>query len=203
MKLCNFCLEEKDESDFYKQSNRKDLKTKCKKCHSEYSKEYQEKHREEANKRVQKYREKHPDKILQYNQGHKKERCEAVKRYNKKNRDSIKKYMTEYNSRYIKTKTSKFHQWKTRVEHLLKKRGISSSMTREEWESFWQKPCEYCGNKIETIGIDRIDNTKGYALDNCNPCCSICNRTKGQLSLEEFRNWSKTLFKDSTTREVS
>jgi hypothetical protein len=41
-------------------------------------------------------------------------------------------------------------------------------------------PCFYCNHKseLETIGIDRVDNTKGYTEENCVSCCWKCNRIK-------------------------
>jgi len=57
-----------------------------------------------------------------------------------------------------------------------------------------QKNCEYCGNEPQTIaspknpnstlkqyvynGIDRVNSAEGYTVENCVPCCSICNRMK-------------------------
>lgn len=42
------------------------------------------------------------------------------------------------------------------------------------------KPCYYCDyyKEDEVNGIDRLDNDKHYTLDNCVPCCEICNRMK-------------------------
>src|SRR6267378_3485143 len=41
----------------------------------------------------------------------------------------------------------------------------------EEFTSFWQKPCYYCGNEIVTIGLDKINNDIGYQMDNIVSCC--------------------------------
>jgi len=60
------------------------------------------------------------------------------------------------------------------------------SLSFNEFKKFWQKPCYYCGGKIETIGLDRIDNQRGYFLDNVVPCCYPCNSMKGKLSKDEF-----------------
>ena len=35
-------------------------------------------------------------------------------------------------------------------------------------------------------GIDRIDSSKGYSLDNCVPCCPLCNRLKSDLDKNMF-----------------
>jgi len=48
--------------------------------------------------------------------------------------------------------------------------------------------CSYCGGSIETIGIDRINSTLGYVLDNVTACCSICNTMKFTLNVDDFLN---------------
>lgn len=35
-------------------------------------------------------------------------------------------------------------------------------------------------------GIDRVDNHKGYLLDNVKPCCKRCNFLKRHLELSDF-----------------
>ena len=44
-----------------------------------------------------------------------------------------------------------------------------------------------------TNGIDRFDNTIGYELHNCVPCCGFCNFAKGKHTYQEFKNWIKDL----------
>lgn len=45
-------------------------------------------------------------------------------------------------------------------------------------------PCYYCNNKLGNVqlenglGLDRINNDRGYENENVIPCCSICNRTR-------------------------
>jgi hypothetical protein len=76
------------------------------------------------------------------------------------------------------------------------KRNIEWLLTDEEFKSFWGQPCSYCGNDIETIGIDRVDNNEGYYLNNCTPCCSICNKMKLDLSHDDFINKIKQIIKN-------
>lgn len=59
------------------------------------------------------------------------------------------------------------------------------TLTFAEFMIFWQKDCIY-GCKIETIGLDRIDSSQGYALNNCQPMCYPHNRMKMDLSVGEF-----------------
>lgn len=42
-------------------------------------------------------------------------------------------------------------------------------------------------------GIDRIDSTKGYNIDNCVACCSVCNIAKRNMPLNDFINWVKRI----------
>jgi hypothetical protein len=67
-----------------------------------------------------------------------------------------------------------------------KSRGLTFDLTLEQFETFWNKPCSYCGSAILTIGLDRIDNKVGYILDNLVSCCWPCNRLKGGFNRDEF-----------------
>jgi hypothetical protein len=74
-----------------------------------------------------------------------------------------------------------------------------------------KQPCTYCGKIdvknvhtsegknaskerylecfVSINGIDRIDSTKGYELDNCTPCCKVCNVRKMDLTQLELAQW--------------
>lgn len=67
-----------------------------------------------------------------------------------------------------------------------KNRDIDWDLTREQFMSFWLKPCFYCGGDIPTVGLDRIDNSKGYVFENLVPCCGLCNRMKSVMSIADF-----------------
>lgn len=87
-----------------------------------------------------------------------------------------------------------------------KKRGLEWSLTEERFKEIAQKDCYYCGAKPNNIrkahgyngdyiynGIDRVDNIKGYIIDNIVPCCKTCNLAKNNLTLQEFKDWIKRL----------
>jgi hypothetical protein len=67
-----------------------------------------------------------------------------------------------------------------------KPRNIHFNISFEEFKTFWQQPCHYCGDQIETIGLDRIDNNIGYELYNLRPCCTTCNVAKNDQTEEAF-----------------
>ena len=94
------------------------------------------------------------------------------------------------------SKNNLYYQYKKCAE----KRKYAFDLTKEEFCNMVIKPCHYCGNKCQSIikgqgktsgdfyytGIDRWNNTLGYDMQNCVPCCKICNSMKNTLSEEEF-----------------
>jgi len=69
--------------------------------------------------------------------------------------------------------------WKSfcrRVE----KRDKENTLSESDFINIISKSCYYCGyqNDKEVLGIDRLDNNKGYSLENCVTSCKICNRMK-------------------------
>ena len=64
---------------------------------------------------------------------------------------------------------------------LAKYKGKSWTLTFEQYETIINMPCYYC-NSILTgsgVGLDRIENSKGYELNNVLSCCGECNYTRG------------------------
>jgi len=83
-------------------------------------------------------------------------------------------------------------------------RGLEFSLDRAAFEKLVLSDCAYCGaaqSKTLRIngrsvsvcfnGIDRIQSTKGYAAENCAPCCETCNRAKSDMPLEKFLSWAR------------
>lgn len=83
-----------------------------------------------------------------------------------------------------------------------RRRGIEWNLTEKQFADITQKDCYYCGakpnNMIKSIhcngdyiynGIDRVDNNKGYTINNVVPCCFKCNRAKDTYTLQEYKNW--------------
>lgn len=83
-----------------------------------------------------------------------------------------------------------------------KDKGRPFDLTKEQFVSIMSRDCSYCGvsptakdspyvrNNLMSIhpmnGIDRIDSSLGYTLDNSAPCCSRCNQIKMDMDLGEF-----------------
>ena len=72
------------------------------------------------------------------------------------------------------------------IKTCAKRRGYEFHVTLEEYEKhIWNKPCNYCGGKTQN-GIDRVDNSIGYKIENCVPCCKDCNKMKLTFSVDNF-----------------
>jgi hypothetical protein len=84
-----------------------------------------------------------------------------------------------------------------------KRKNLEFSLTLADFYYLMKLPCIYC-NKINDIkdgktkvffmGIDRIDNNKGYFWENCVPACKECNTSKSSCSIELMRKileWKK------------
>ena len=67
-----------------------------------------------------------------------------------------------------------------------KRRGFKITLTKDEFLSFWNKPCHYCGDITPTTNLDRSDSSKGYLLDNVLTCCPPCNYMKMLMTEEQF-----------------
>lgn len=81
------------------------------------------------------------------------------------------------------------------------KRGYKFLITSDYFRELIKKHCYYCNNApsvrfknctvdpILANGVDRIDNYKDYTIENCVPCCKICNTAKNSLGIKEFKDW--------------
>jgi len=81
----------------------------------------------------------------------------------------------------------------SQFKHGAKIRGLVFELSFQEFRAYYGRPCWYCGCKIYTVGLDRIDNFKGYLKDNVIPCCGTCNRMKMDLTAEFFIEHAKRI----------
>jgi|LakMenE18May11ns_1017448.scaffolds.fasta_scaffold9128530_1 hypothetical protein len=104
--------------------------------------------------------------------------------YAKEYREKNKAWIAAKNKIRKQGLSEKFSSYK----YAAKKRGYEFDLTIEDFKTFWNKPCFYCGTDINGIGIDRIDNNIGYQMFNCVSCCSICNQIKMDLDYFTLRD---------------
>src|SRR3954468_20056170 len=127
------------------------------------------------------YYDLHREERLAYD----KTRTAYQKEYRNNHKDKIKSYLQKYRA----TPKGKYSSYRKHAEY----RKIIFELTLEEFTELVLLPCSYCGG--EGGGIDRIENSKGYNLLNCSPCCYDCNTSKNDRSREEFIEWAKRIVK--------
>jgi hypothetical protein len=173
MKRCPRCGNSKDPSCFSKTVRNKDgLYCYCKECHKQIQKTNKQKIKERQHR---------------YYLEHKEEKLRWQKSYAESHKEQISAYSKVYQKEYFKkTQCTVGHRYKA-YKGDAKRRNIEFHLTFEEFASFWQQPCEYCGVVMDIVGIDRKDNLWHYDIDNCVSCCRICNWAKGQISLADWQ----------------
>jgi len=71
-----------------------------------------------------------------------------------------------------------------------KRRGYSFMLTFEDCSGLFLDNCHYCGKhsveEVKIHGLDRVDNEKGYSIDNVVTCCEQCNVAKATQTYEDF-----------------
>lgn len=72
------------------------------------------------------------------------------------------------------------------AKQISKRTGREFTLTEDEYRQLRNKPCRYCfHNLTETgLGMDRLDNSRGYVLGNVVPCCEVCNSIKSNIFTE-------------------
>jgi len=90
-----------------------------------------------------------------------------------------------------------------------KRTGLFFKLTEEQFEKITKENCFYCGEVPNGIakarrsrnngdyvynGIDRVNNSKGYTVDNIVPCCKQCNMAKSDKNQKDFLLWIKKIY---------
>ena len=145
------------------------------KYHREYHKAWYVKNKEKKDSQNKEWARNNPEKSK-----------EIKRRFDSDNPELVKIYL----SRYIKTDLGKYRTLKGSAV----KRNYGVEITFEQYCEITSKPCVYCGESKERIGIDRIENTKGYTLENSAPSCTPCNMMKKTMSVQEFLERIKKIY---------
>lgn len=96
-----------------------------------------------------------------------------------------------------------------------KRKNIDFDLIKEEFRSLTQNNCFYCNSEPSNIkkaqksngeyrynGLDRIDNSRGYTMDNIVSCCENCNKAKRDLSIDDFLKWAMMIAKNIHKAEL-
>lgn len=120
------------------------------------------------------------------------------------NRKNILRYQKNRN-KYLK-RAKEYNRTPAGRFYYMKKRGKKCSISKEQfitWFNSQKKNCCYCGVKFVKYGdirfspsIDRIDNSKGYHIDNICLCCYRCNMIKKDwFTFQEMKMIGELLIK--------
>lgn len=89
-----------------------------------------------------------------------------------------------------------------------KKAKLSFCISKEIFVKLISNKCYYCSDDPKNHkyvtnngvlvynGLDRVDNTLGYTVDNVVTCCAECNWMKGEMSREDFFIRMKKILKN-------
>ena len=182
-------IDEKEYQKRYRESHKEEMKI--------YSKQYYKTHKKQIMERVKQYNASHKDKRKGYCKKYSDTHREHIRNYQKKHlkshRECSKKYY-DSNRELCNERTKKcfdsnplnrYRVYKTSAKY----RNIVFNLSREEFSNIITQPCFYCGEtSIPYGGIDRMNNEKniGYAINNCVPCCKMCNKIKNKFSKDDF-----------------
>lgn len=100
--------------------------------------------------------------------------------------------------RYLGKGVSSFNSLFGLYQKLAAERNLLFTLSRKQFEDLILGCCFYCGiipnqwgckKDVLHHGIDRVNNTKGYTIDNCVSCCKTCNCAKSKMPQQEFLDW--------------
>ena len=92
--------------------------------------------------------------------------------------------------------------------------NVAFELSEDEFRQLISSDCFYCGSAPSNVfknksgngdliynGIDRLDPTKGFVIDNVVPACADCNCAKGTRSVDDFIAWIKRVNNHICARE--
>ena len=202
-KICSTCCQEYPMDHF--QGLLGETKT-CQACRENNKKQDEKRDKEHINA-LSRVNSKKPERIATKNEWkeNNKEKCveyydkfrqrqieENPEEYLKRNAENQRRWRENNPERTAQLKensrnnpASKFTNYKREAC----KKNLAFELTFEQFESFVRTPCYYCNEftaNCEINGVDRLDSTKPYILDNCVPSCKMCNMMKNTLNEYTF-----------------
>jgi len=125
---------------------------------------------EQNKKWCKEYRLRNLDRLREYDRN----------RRELKNQQQNTRYSTSLRYRFVARRNASIH------------REIDWNLSEKQFCEMVILPCHYCGVNAEfndstrNSGLDRKDNLIGYHIDNCVPCCYMCNTIKRSKTWEKW-----------------
>jgi len=127
------------------------------------------------------------------------------------NLNSIRNWERNRGNRALPKGVAAFNHLIGKYKCNAKSRKIDWNLTDDEARYLMRLPCYYCGSlpryhkdsatfkglngDFPANGLDRIDSSKGYSIDNVVPCCKYCNTMKRSLSIKKFKTHIEKIYK--------
>ena len=146
----------------------------------------------------QQWREDNYEKVVMYwmnSRQHKIERV-GIEEYLKDNAENAQNWRNNNPDKKIEFNENRRNSYESQYGvygRSAELKQLEFTITFDEYEKIVKNPCHYCGiiqdrGTEQFNGIDRVNNTIGYILDNCVSCCKMCNYMKNTLSGNVFVN---------------
>jgi len=197
LKQCSSCKEIKALSEFSRRKAATDgLRSSCKECdkitHAEYRDNPQNKEYEDSYKLT--YREENRERELNYTRGWRERNIDKLSEYGRKwHLNNKEKHNATARIRMNKWAKDNPERHRNHARHYrARSHKALGSHTVEQWTkmlSFFCGFCPCCG-KEEKLTLDHIRPlSKGGTnyIDNAQPLCKVCNSTKGNNAIVDYR----------------
>lgn len=94
------------------------------------------------------------------------------------------------------------------IRKTYRNKGLTYSLSDDQLFELLKDDCHYCGKEPSNIkrdsikkhidefvysGVDRVDNNRGYEVENVVSCCKQCNVAKNNMTHSEFITMCKTI----------
>ena len=197
VKTCTCCGVTKSITEFSGNGNG-GIKSRCKPCCSAQTREWQLQNPEKAREHVSTWRERNREKdrenAREWRAKNPDKHREAAKAWAQKNKDKIAQ--AKLRKELSLTPEEKLYKLYHAARRSHPRRNKEFDLTLEHLLDLWRDQCGLCaytklplvaqGNQINSISIDRVDNSKGYIVGNVQLVCAAINRMKSVYSENEF-----------------
>lgn len=139
------------------------------------------------------WKENNYEKVAEYGLTSRQNKIEknGVEEYLKTNAEHAKKWREDNPEKVEQNNKAKINNIKLQYGVYQRSAGLKQlpfEMTQDEFERVVKNPCKYCGIIQDKgfNGIDRLDSSVGYTMENIVSCCSMCNYMKNTVSATVF-----------------
>ena len=138
------------------------------------------------------WKEENYEKVVMYCMNHRQRKIdEDITEYLSRNAQNAKQWRDNNPDKVKNINQNKVNNAKLQYGVYLRSardKRLDFELSQEDFDKVVKEPCYYCDVIHERgfNGIDRVDSTIGYVMNNCMSCCKACNYMKGSLSVDTF-----------------